>query len=356
MENLLVLDGSFAAKPMLRAAKERFRVHTIGVSPPGSLDADDTFCHFEEDYSNLKLVQSLVNDYNIVHVVPGCTDVSLKVFGSIRTQFKRPINEFLVKSRFADFCIRNRIRHPSLYSTDDNLKFPVIIKPNDSFSGKGVSVVEQTADLDLAILEAKKNSASNSFIVQKFISGDLMSVSAFRTGKNSEINYFLVKELCNAHPFSVDESYVVDVTQNLDLQVCQLLETFFEALPDFVRFLHLQFIVGLDEKIYVIEAFLRCPGDLYPWLVQLSTGFDYAAAYVNSFLPESTQIPMNQDRTLKRNIIRETLKVPCGDIVPKITNEKKKYIYVEEVIKNGFLNSSVLPLRYAVTFRDSTTV
>ena len=73
--------------------------------------------------------------------------------------------------------------------------------------------------------------------------------------------------------------------------------------------LHCQFILK-GNKYFILEVTRRCPGDLYSQLIQLSTGFDYPAAYVEGFTGE-TKTLAREIEIDKRFILRHTI---TGDV------------------------------------------
>ena len=76
-----------------------------------------------------------------------------------------------------------------------SLDYPVIIKPVDSFSGRGITVIKNHNKklFDSAIELARKNSATEEYLLEKFVSGELYSHSAFLKNKG-QLKIFLSKK------------------------------------------------------------------------------------------------------------------------------------------------------------------
>jgi hypothetical protein len=163
--------------------------------------------------------------------------------------------------------------------------FPVIVKPVDSFSGKGVTVLPtpDLTSLSSAIDYASSVSRSGEFIIEEFIEGQLYSHSAFLV-KHQVCREFWVIEHSSVNPFVVDTSHLaVDLATEIKDRLRSDIERFARAHCLVDGLFHTQFITD-GSRYVIVEATRRCPGDLYSQLIQLATGFDYATAYVENFL------------------------------------------------------------------------
>jgi hypothetical protein len=187
-------------------------------------------------------------------------------------------------------------------------KFPLqgqfICKPVDAFSGRGISIFEGTdlKALHSALSKARQASPSSKSIIETFVDGDLYSCSAFVDhGKLTDT--FFVREASSANPFAVDTSYVA---YDLPPECIRLLEKGLEKLCAFLKLanglLHTQFILS-DTQPFIIEVARRCPGDLYPLLIEYSTGFQYAAKYTSYFLGEKH----HACKSTRRHVLRHTV-------------------------------------------------
>jgi predicted ATP-grasp superfamily ATP-dependent carboligase len=179
-----------------------------------------------------------------------------------------------------------------------------ICKPVDAFSGRGISIFEGTnlKALHNALDKARQASPSSKAIIETFVSGDLYSCSAFVDhGKLTDA--FYVREASSANPFAVDTSYVA---YDLPTESIHLIESSLEKLCAFLKLanglLHTQFILS-DTQPFIVEVARRCPGDLYPLLIEYSTGFQYAAKYASYFLGEK----QDARKSTRRHVLRHTV-------------------------------------------------
>ena len=348
MKTCLLLDGSFACIPIVRALSCNYNVITCGNNKDAYFAANYPSNHKLINYSLPTNVEKIVRENKIDLVVPGCTDLSLQAFGKVDLDFGMAIKKVSSKDAFHNFCLKLQLKSPKSFYAIEECDFPVIVKPDDAFSGKGVTVVEEKLDIHRAIDSAMANSNSKKIIIQEYVTGQLHSVSAFKQPDGS-IFKFLVEEHCNQHRFSVDESFVLHTTPQWDEALDEIINQIYSQMPEFVAFLHMQFII-CNNVIRPLELMLRCPGDLYSLLVQYSTGIDYGALYIDSFGGTAK----NKVDTLvskNRNIKRLTLKVSPGEMVPNV-QVPSNTIDFYRTIPTGYVNTGKLPLRYAVIFLE----
>lgn len=344
----LLIDSSFACFPIVEALKPEYQVLTVGNMISALYAEEYPENHFCIDYSKIDEIKKILSDNNVLASLPGCTDVSLEMYGKLSVEFGAAIAQVSTKESFKTFCLNLGLEVPRSYRLNEPYAFPVIVKPDDAFSGKGITVVHHKYQVSEAVKNAILKSSSRKYIIQEFLEGQLYSASCFKN-PNGSIRRFVVEEYCNLHAYSVDESFLVNPNLDWDYQLDQIVEKLYSGFSDKVRFLHLQFIVS-KGIIYLIELMLRCPGDLYSLLVQHSTGLNYGALYAESFgLINSgeSRAPVQKIRKVKRL----TLKVLPGDIVPEVVLPIHA-IDFHRTLPEGYVNTGVLPMRYAVLFLE----
>jgi predicted ATP-grasp superfamily ATP-dependent carboligase len=314
MDKVLLLDTNFSSAPIYQyLIKENFEVFVIGDNPNDYLaKISPNYCNF--NYSNINLVDDFIKEKGIKYLVPGCNDFSYKICSQLTLKnhflgIENPeINDIINnKEKFRKFSLENDISIPRVFQWNDipeNSKF--IVKPVDSFSGNGISVLE-TSDIeviDSAIKRAQIASKSKCFLIEEFVEGQLYSHSAFIV--NQEIyKDFIVEEHCIANPFAVDTSWVDNnfCPQNLK-EIRNQVNTIARKLNLKDGLLHTQFIQS-NSKLWIIEVTRRCPGDLYSLLIEKSTSFRYAEEYCKHFLQNKNFD--NQVSISKNDIIRHTI-------------------------------------------------
>lgn len=294
MKTLLV-DTNRASAPLYRElVKKGHDVWVVGNDPNETL-AKMANNYVNLDYSDEKTLAAFIQQHKFDFLVPGCTDASYvscaKIGGGLLQGIDTLENTLILnlKDEFKAVAERLRIPTPKKLSKEEAvLQDSIIIKPVDSFSGRGVKVLHHPSDKTLiaALDDAIKLSGSRKAIIEEYKSCQLYSYSCFIRAGKVDIGFF-VQEDGGVNPFSVDTSKVVEnmpskIKESLRLDVERIAGDL--CLVD--GLVHLQFLSDGDEY-WVIEITRRCPGDIYSLLIEFSTGYNYAASYVAPFVGEN---------------------------------------------------------------------
>ena len=316
----LLIGSSFSAAPIL----DRLRKRNLVVEVCGNLRDDP--CHQYSDlshfidYSDREALLELVSKGDFDYIVPSCNDFSYMSAAWVAQKtghvgFDRVSTAEILhkKASFREVTSEIGISVPSAMSvrSTDNVNlpedfFPVLVKPVDSFSGRGVTKVEDGSGLLDAIRIALDTSRSSSAVIERFVEGTLHSHSAFVANGRIACDFF-VDEFCTVYPYQVDCSnhpslLPESIRTAVRSSMLKLIQHF--KLAD--GLLHTQFIAKGSEY-WIIETMRRCPGDLFGQLIERSTGFGYTDRYVAGFLGEkiaSAELPPYQ-----RYIGRHTISV-----------------------------------------------
>jgi hypothetical protein len=311
----LLVDTGFASLPLIDALESKnIHVHVVGLKGSDGL-AKRVAKYHELDYSDPNALERTLLEVRPDYLIPGCTDVSYlncavvaDKYGFAGFDSVKSVSKIHDKSHLRDNMIAAGLSVPnSVPPPYDYLDFPIIIKPVDSYSGHGITVLRSKNDkcFEEAKDYARRSSPSGSFIVEKFVTGQLVSHSAFIVGGEIKRDFW-VNEYCSASPFSVDTSFVTrDEHNDIHSQFRRGIQRLIQQLSLVDGLLHTQFIRTVDG-CFVIESTRRCPGDLYGKLITLATGFDYSAAYLSPY----TQGEVSPDWSASsdsRNILRHTV-------------------------------------------------
>lgn len=317
MARVLLVDTNFSSGPIRRALLELGHQVFLAGGKPSDFLAKNTPDFVQVDYSNPVGLAETARGLDIDLLVPGCNDLSylscvqanailgLNNPGLDGLDVSLALNR---KNKFRELGEKIGLNTPRTFETDDIPECPVIVKPVDAFSGKGIQLIEKPdkESLQLARKAAEAVSANGQCVVEQWIHGQLYSHSAFYKDGQLQADFFVV-EHGSANPWVVDTSCVVELTSQIEESARQQAQKLVNHLQLAEGLLHTQFI-EFDGRAWPVEVTRRCPGDLYSQLIKLSTGFDYAKAYACGFTGDKFHFDISAGA--HRWVMRHTLTVP----------------------------------------------
>lgn len=296
MAKVLLVDTNFSSGPIYsELVSMGHEVHVVGNNPNDYL-AKISPNYWNISYAETDALATLVKDNRFDFIVPGCTDLSYMSCVAINSgrfpglDTPKACEKIFNKGEFRFLADRLGLPVPRRFTNGEPLDhWPLIVKPVDSFSGKGITVLlkEDAVALKQAIEVARGQSASGEYLTEEFVDGQLHSHTAF-IADGQIIQDFIVQEDSTVNPFVVDTSRVLhDFPSSLLAQLRSCVVELVRELDLVDGLMHTQFISD-GQKIWLIETTRRCPGDLYSQLIELSTGYPYAKSYVHPYLGTST--------------------------------------------------------------------
>lgn len=318
MGRVLLVDTNRAAYPIYLALQEMgHEVWVVGGRPEDPLAGLAENYHML-DYADVRKLSSFIEKSGFDFLVPGCTDLSYKVCAEIGAgrfpglDTLEQTDVLNTKSRFRRFAEEKGLSIPEILTPEAAVEVSeVIIKPVDSFSGKGMRILTSPSSKELAesFEEARQSSPTGTALIEKFVRGQLFSHSAFLKDGEVEVD-FIVQEDCTTNQFAVDTSRVCfNIPETMRTLLRKDASAIARELGLTEGLLHVQFIAD-GSQYWIIEATRRCPGDIYASLIEFSTGYRYAKAYCLPFLGERlTEQPQEQE---KKWIIRHTVTSKSG--------------------------------------------
>ncbi len=299
MKRVLLVGSSYSAAPIFFLLKKR----GLHVSVCGNLSTDP--CHqyadtsFYIDYSDREALLRLVESERFDYIVPTCNDYSYMSCAwfarrlgypgfddfdaaaiiHTKNEFRRITQQYGIPAPRAN---RQQVNKPIDVS---GLKYPLLVKPIDSFSGRGVTKVFDASKLDAAVDVARQASPSGEIVLEEFVDGTLHSHSAFIHNREIVADFF-VDEFCTVYPYEVDcSNHPSRLAAAMQTAVRATISQIIKHLDLQDGLLHTQFIANGDQH-WIIECMRRCPGDLYGSLIERSTAISYMDYFVRPFLGE----------------------------------------------------------------------
>lgn len=246
-------------------------------------------------------------------------------------------NKTLMKEllRNSDIKTPHYIVTSSLMDTElSHLRFPLIVKPTDSNSSKGVNRVNNPLELDASFTEALELSREKSVIIEEFIHGTEIGIDCYI--ENQEATVLMVKERRKIHLDTVNEQQIYGCIWPIDLEIkdYSVYKSVAEKIAKAFKLLNTPLMIQAiknDDSINVIEFGARIGGGESFRIIKLSTGFDYIDAAVQSFLNEKPTLKF----TPPEFYYAETFIYAKESIISHISG-------VEELIEKNIIESADL--------------
>ena len=304
MKKLLLLGGSRYLLPVIEKA------HKLGVYVITCDYLPDNIAHkYSDEYHNVSIVDkeavlALARELNIDGILSFATDPGVITASYVASKLNLPgcpyesVSILQNKDKFREFLRENNFNVPQAIGFDSiekaikgitNFCFPVIVKPVDSAGSKGVSRVDDLADLRQAVDKAFKNSLSKKIIIETYLE---------KMGCSSDTDCFSVNdELIFA---SFDCQYFDDNAVNpytpssyswpSDMSIAAQRELRSE-LQRLIKLLHLgtsiynvETRVCTDGKAYIMEVSPRGGGNRLSEMLFMSCGEDLIEANIRGAL------------------------------------------------------------------------
>jgi len=200
-----------------------------------------------------------------------------------------------------------------------------LLKPPDLAGGRGIVRVENVEQLNSHFQAVQRLSRSTTLVLEEFIAGTNHGVSMLlRSEKPAFV--FADDEYYGNNPYRVAGASAPTSLSDIELSriiayASRLAQHF--GLVD--GLLHLQVISGTDD-LSIIEVSRRPPGDFYPRLVDLATGYDYSKNMVRGFL--GLLIERDRGPGLPLPTVRHVLTADHGGVLSgfHVSNDLQPYV------------------------------
>ena len=327
-------------------------------NPPAKKYADK---HIVASTLDIDRVEQIAKDEEVDLICTACTDQALLTVAKVSEQLKLPcylsyqtglnvtnksfMKKVLIENNIptAKYVILDRIDLAAI----KNFNFPLVVKPVDCNSSKGVKKIDSQESLELFLKEAIQLSRTKQAIVEEFKNGVEISadfyvekdqaklLSATKSGKIPNKKSFTI--LYSDYPSinTEQEQKITDIANSIvksfSLKNCPLL---------------IQFIVNNDE-INVIEFSARMGGGSKYNLIHVLSNINIMSKYVDRILGEEPHINPQKNVNFARMVY-----VYCQ---PGIINRIEGFnsLLEEKIIKDAFIyKTEGMEIAHAETSSD----
>lgn len=326
-DNVLVLCGGIPQVALIGELQRRgYCVILADYNPQcaGATVADE---FYPVSVMDRVAVKQLAIDKKVKFVITACADQVLRVMADVSQELELPCyidaetafsvsDKAKMKKVFADNDIPTSCfvvtSNPDIDGVCD-LRLPVIVKPVDAYSSRGVKKVSSKDELREAIANAVKISKTGTAIIEEFVDGEELSVDVYVENDTAHI-------LCQSRLDKIGEDgkfvicrtvYPAKVTPIAQKKIEITAQKIADAFGLVNSPMLIQLIVRGDD-ISVIEFCARTGGGDKFRLIKKVSGFDVISAVVD--LSEGKFPHVVDDGKTKSFIINEFLYVYPGTL------------------------------------------
>ncbi len=246
---------------------------------------------------------------NVDFVITVCADQVLQVVAQVSEELGLPCyidfktaENVSKKSYMKDIFAQNDIpssKHVVMAELDIQkiscLSYPLIVKPVDAYSSRGVCKVNNENELALAFENAVTISRTKTAIVEEFVEGDELTVDVY-----VENGCAHVLSISNLYKIGEDGKFVIhrsqnpaDISSDIESQIqdsAQKIATAF-GLKDTPMLIQL---ISNGKQISVVEFCARTGGGIKFSMIKKVSGFDVVKAVVDLTLGEKPHVPSSR--------------------------------------------------------------
>ena len=292
----LVLAGGFPQIALIKELKSREITVILAdyFSDPIAKKYADKF--YQISTLDVDAIRKLAQDEKVDFLITACTDQALLTVAKVSEDLGLPCyidydtalnvtNKSYMKKVFDEFDI-STAKHVVMSELDINsvskLKYPLIVKPVDCNSSKGVKKVENYDELKEAFDYAVKISRTDTAIVEEFIQGTELSADIYvEDGKVHILSVSKLDKIGDKNKFVIFRGWYNPVESE---PVMEHIKETAQQIADAFNLKNTPMLIQMisdGQKVYVLEFSARTGGGVKYILIKKSTGFDVIKAVVD---------------------------------------------------------------------------
>ena len=307
----LVIAGGLPQIELIKQLKERGIGALLADGSPAAVARPYADKFFHVDVFDIDAIKKIAVDEDVDFLITVCADQVLLVVAQVSEELGLPCYiDYETCQNVSDKIRMKRIFKESGVPTTDyvetdhfelevigKLKYPLVVKPVDTYSSKGVRKAENLDELKQYYEEAHQIGRSGKVIVEEFFSGEEISVDAFVVnGKAMVLNVTNSEKVKDKDRFVIFRGrYPVKASASVMKQIdeiCQKIADGFGLVnaPLLVQLLH------DGDHVSVLEFCARTGGNMKYLLIKYASGVDVIGATLDIFLGKEPDLRCKFER------------------------------------------------------------
>lgn len=322
----LVLAGGFPQIDLIEKLKAR-GIRTLLADyyeQPVAKDHADEF--YQVSTLDVDAIRELCEREAVDFLITVCTDQALLTVAQISEELGLPCyidyqtaRNVTNKAYMKSVMMKNHIPTARFMIAEDfnelkneGWQFPLIVKPVDCNSSKGVVKARNERDLRDSFELAVTMSRTGTAIVEEFIEGKEISVDAYVD--NGEVR---ILDITTSEKLKKDDQFIIfrtwhpaETSDRVKAKVAQITQQIADAFGLRDTPMLIQLLVR-DDQVYVIEFSARTGGGVKHLSIKRRTGFDVISAVIDLTLGIKPQVEVSSPK--KRYMVDEYIYCKPGE-------------------------------------------
>ena len=292
----LVIAGGLPQIELIKQLKDRGIEALLADGSTAAVARPYADKFFHVDVFDMEAIKDIAINEKVDFLITVCADQVLLVVAKVSEMLGLPCYiDYETCQNVSDKIRMKRIFKKSGIPTTDyvetdhldleaigKLKFPLVVKPVDAYSSKGVRKAENMEELKQYYEEAQQIGRSGRVIVEEFFSGEEISVDAFvMNGKVKILSVTNSEKVKDKDRFVIFRGrYPVKASEAVLKQIEDICQKIVEGFglvnaPLLVQMLH------NGDKVSVLEFCARTGGGMKYLLIKYASGVDVIGAVID---------------------------------------------------------------------------
>ena len=292
----LVLAGGFPQIALIKELQRR-NIYTIladyNEEPVAKAYADK---YYQASTLDIPAITDIAVKEKVDFLITACTDQALLTVAKVSEDLGLPCyidyrtalnvtNKQYMKKVFNQYSIPTA-HHVVMGELDESrlaaMNYPLIVKPVDCNSSKGVKRVENIEELRVAFAAAVKYSRTDTALVEEYIDGEELSADIYvENGKAHVLSVSSLDKIANNDKFVIFRGkYSADKVEMVHDMVRDIAQKIADAFG-LVNSPMLIQMISDGKRAFVLEFSARTGGGIKFLLIKKASGFDVISAVVD---------------------------------------------------------------------------
>ena len=292
----LILAGGIPQIELIKQLKSRGITTVLADGSPNAVARPYADAFYEVNIFNVSAVRDIAVSEKVDFILTVCADQVLLVVAQVSEMLGLPCYiDYKTAQDVSDkIRMKRRFKEIGVPTTDyvetdhydykmfSHLRFPLVVKPVDAYSSKGVRKAANEAELKQYYTGAQIISRSGGVIVEEYFKGDEISVDAFVINGKARI-----LAVTNSEKVQDNDRFVIfrgRYPVNASAVVLAKIEEIAQKITDGFGLVNSPLLIQLlnnGDRVSVLEFCARTGGNMKWLLIKYSCGVDVITAAID---------------------------------------------------------------------------